>query len=106
MMKDSCINYEFLCEMWDRQDGRCAVTGVPMTHIKGIGYVATNVSVDRIHNDRGYERDNVRLVCRVVNFMKNTMSDREMMQWSALVLNGHLASEMNEVTAIATNFHT
>jgi hypothetical protein len=78
-----------LRQLWDRQDGKCAVTGIPMTHIQGAGVrIYTNVSIDRIDSDFGYVPDNVRLVCKAVNFMKHSMTDRELVQWAALILNG------------------
>lgn len=65
-----------------------------MTHIQGKGYrIWTNVTLDRIDNDRGYTRNNIRLVCRAVNYMKAGMTDREMFQWAALILNGPAAKK-------------
>lgn len=87
--ENSCITAEFLTEMWAKQDGKCAVTGVPMTHIQGQGRkIWTNVTVDRVDCEIGYVADNCRLVCRAVNYMKNAMTDKEMLQWCALILNG------------------
>lgn len=63
-----------------------------MTMQQGAGRkIFTNVSIDRIDNDFGYTPDNVRLVCKAVNYMKHSMTDQEMMQWAALILNGPLA---------------
>jgi hypothetical protein len=45
------------------------------------------VTIDRIDNDRGYARDNIRLVCRAVNYMKAAMTDDEMRHWCTLILN-------------------
>lgn len=86
--ENSCVNPEFLTGLWVTQDGRCAVTDVPMTHVQGAGRrIWTNVTVDRIDPDVGYVEGNVRLVCKAVNYMKNAMSDAEMFQWAALILN-------------------
>jgi len=83
------LTADMLIELWELQGGKCAVTGVPMTHVRGKGYlIMTNVSVDRIDNTRGYARDNIRLVCRAVNCMKSNMTDDELLQWSALVVRG------------------
>jgi len=90
--EEGCVTPELLKEIWNAQDGKCAVTGIQMTHIQGSGFrVWTNVTVDRINPDEGYKLNNIRLVCRAVNYMKAAMTDQEMMQWAALILNGPLA---------------
>lgn len=80
------ITPEYLIELWYRQHGMCAVTGVPMTHIYGHGNVMTNASLDRIDNRIGYTNDNVRLVCFAVNVMRNSMTDDELYEWCRLIV--------------------
>jgi hypothetical protein len=38
----------------------------------------TNISIDSIFSDIGYEEGNVQLVCYVVNLMKNKMTVEEL----------------------------
>ena len=57
------------------------MTGFQMTHIKGQGFVPTNISIDRIDNDRGYDIDNIRLVCYRANVIRSNMSDTELWAW-------------------------
>lgn len=91
LVESSSITPALLLELWHSQQGRCDVTGVPMTYCRGLGTrVFTNASIDRIDSDFGYTPDNVRLVCKAVNWMKHEMTDREMLQWAALILNGPL----------------
>ncbi len=90
---EGCVTLDILNELWHLQDGKCAVTGVQLTHIQGQGFrIWTNVTLDRIDNDRGYARDNIRLVCRAVNYMKAAMSDEDLLKWAAMILNGPLAN--------------
>ena len=90
--ENSCVTPEVLHELWASQHGKCAVTGVPLTHIQGQGRnIWTNVTVDRIDCERGYELDNIRLVCRAVNYMKAAMTDEEMLKWCSLILSGPLS---------------
>lgn len=90
---EGCVTLDVLKELWANQEGKCAVSGVLLTHIQGQGFrVWTNVTIDRIDNDRGYSKDNIRLVCRAVNYMKAAMSDDEMLRWASLILNGPLAT--------------
>ena len=70
-------------EKWEKCKGHCQVSGTEMTHHRdGTGKkIYTNVSIDRINNDIGYNKENTRLVCWGVNAMKHSMSDAEMMLW-------------------------
>ncbi len=91
------LTLDVVNELWEQQDGKCAVTGVQLTHIQGSGFrVWTNVTVDRTDPDKGYTRDNIRLVCRAVNYMKAALSDEEMLKWAALILNGPLANQLTQ----------
>ena len=88
---ESCLTTESVIDLWNRQGGKCAVTGLPMTHIRGKGhFVLTNISFDRIDSGLGYTLDNVRLTCKIVNIMKAAMSDSEMLTWCQAILDGPL----------------
>ncbi|MGE8205862.1 hypothetical protein ACQKP0_15000 [Heyndrickxia sp. NPDC080065] len=57
---DENINWEQkLEEIWEQQEGKCAITGLQMNFKKGS---ALRVSPDRIDNNIGYFDGNVRLV--------------------------------------------
>lgn len=65
-----------LRQLWDYQNGRCRLTGVPMLLRKprgGHGHLC--MSVDRIDSDGHYEPENIQLVCRFANLWKGTMAD-------------------------------
>jgi hypothetical protein len=64
---DFDIDLDFLCSLYEAQDGKCAVTGVKMTH-KFNDLAA--ISVDRIDSKKGHTKDNVHLICQWVNFAK------------------------------------
>lgn len=66
------IDLEFMRELWNKQKGKCALTGIQMTTDKH-GRTNTNVSIDRIDSTKGYTKDNVQLVCSVINFMKSNL---------------------------------
>ena len=85
----SQLTVEAVLEIWERQDGKCALTGVPMTHINGQGRVMTNASIDRIDTERGYEVGNIRLVCTAINYMRNAMDDDELIKWCRAVVAHH-----------------
>jgi hypothetical protein len=57
--------------LWRRQRGRCAVTDVEFDlrrFDKALVKYPYGPSIDRIHSDDGYTKENVRLVCIAVNF--------------------------------------
>lgn len=81
------LTKEFLLELYHTQGGLCAITGQPMTHIRGQGKVNTNISIDRINSAIGYTQENVQLVCRIVNIMKQDMTQNELKFWCEKILN-------------------
>ena len=81
------ITPEDLIELWERQQGRCAISGVHLTHhIDGSGPKEFNVSIDRISGEKGYTFNNVQLVCYRINLMKHTLSE-DMFYWWVKTIN-------------------
>jgi hypothetical protein len=80
------ISKEELRELYDSQKGLCAITKVPMTNIHGQGKVYTNISMDRIQAGGPYTKDNVRLVCNVVNLMRLQNTDEQFKWWCQKVV--------------------
>jgi hypothetical protein len=62
-------------EAWDlfeRQDGRCALTGLPLVMPRRFKeYDGGTAALDRRDNTRGYTLDNVQWIHKDVNMMKN-----------------------------------
>lgn len=75
------LDISFLVGLYNKQKGLCAVSGVPMTYICGKGVVDTNISIDRIDSNVGYEEDNIQLVCRRVNMMKLDKNKEDLLFW-------------------------
>jgi len=64
------LTTKYLKELWDKQDGKCALTGVPLG-LLGDGYLSP--SIDRINNLEGYTEDNVWWLCWRANEAKKDM---------------------------------
>ena len=84
------IQYELTTEdvvdMWEAQGGRCALSGVLMTHHRdgALGDVKQkefNASIDRINPQGPYVRENVQLVVNRVNTMKHTLGEDMFVWW-------------------------
>ncbi len=72
------IDYDYLWGLYETQEGRCALTGVPLSHTYGSMLA---VSVDRIDSNQGYVRGNVQLVCSSANLAKKNYTQDEMLEW-------------------------
>ena len=83
------IDPEHLIELWEKQEGRCALSGVYMTHHRdGSGRKDLNASLDRLIGSKGYVPGNVQLVCHRVNIMRHTLSV-DMLYWWVKTINDH-----------------
>lgn len=71
---DYDLTPEYLIELWEKQDGKCYYSGLPMTYNK---YDIHLVSIDRIDSNKGYTKDNVVLSCWAINSMKNSYTTEE-----------------------------
>jgi hypothetical protein len=77
------ISGEDAWQIYQRQDGKCALTGVPI-ELKSKNSTA---SLDRIDSGNGYTADNVWWVHKTVNRMKWTLSVKDLVKWSELIVN-------------------
>lgn len=83
------LNIDQVMQIWDEQNGRCALSGVLMQAAKdGKGRKDLNVSLDRIDQDKGYlfAPRNVQLVCLRVNLIKHDMEERDLFWWCQNIL--------------------
>lgn len=71
------VDVHYLRNLYKRQQGKCAITGLPFDFTKN-GKNQT-MSVDRIEQNKGYEPGNVRLIWHRVNFFRGQMTDHEML---------------------------
>lgn len=84
------LSVDFMLELLEKQDGRCAISGQKLTFTKvpSLGRVHTNASIDQIVAGGGYTEDNVQLVCDTVNRMKSDMTQKELEFWCRAILEG------------------
>ena len=86
------LTYEELHQTWETQRGRCALSGVLMTHHRdgalGDGKPKDfNSSIDRINPQGPYSRENVQLVAARVNTMKHTLGEEMFIWWVKNIYN-------------------
>ncbi len=76
LSKHDCI------ELLEKQNYKCALTGVELTCILQKGVVTkTNASIDRINPKGEYTKDNVQLVCSIINKLRIDMDVNEFVEW-------------------------
>lgn len=80
------IDLEFLKYLYNKQNGKCALSGIEMTYYFGYGRSPKNVSIDKINPSKGYVKTNVRLVCSHVNMMKSYLTDSELVEFCKAII--------------------
>lgn len=85
--QETDLDEKYLQELWNRQAGKCALTGIP---IELIYYTTrlkpTSASLDRIDSDLGYVKGNVQFVAVSMNLGKTTFSNDQMVDFVKLIL--------------------
>lgn len=78
------VTLEDLCQLWEEQQGLCALTKLPLTLGQCVKDSQT-ASLDRIDSSRGYVYDNVQWVHKTVNTMKMEMTQEDFIMFCKLV---------------------
>lgn len=71
------FDWTYLKELWIKQNGMCAISGIEMTYAMNNGRTPTNLSVDKKRCKDGYSKDNIQLVCMAINQMKSDLSKQD-----------------------------
>jgi hypothetical protein len=85
------ITSDDIKELYTKQEGLCALTGLKMTFdtymIKQQQHIINkyNMSVDRIDSNKGYDKDNIQLVCAIINRMKTDLTDAEFIKLCGII---------------------
>lgn len=76
----------YLLNLYVEQSGKCAISGIQLTSLLYEGHINTNASIDRINSHKGYSKNNIQLVCSIVNKMKLDMTKEELMFYCKEIL--------------------
>lgn len=81
------LSMEDVLDVLEKQSGKCALTGITLTFKRELGIkLKTNASIDRIIPGGPYVKENIRLVCSIVNKMRLDMLDDELLYWCQKIL--------------------
>ncbi len=72
------IDLDYVMELWESQDGMCALIGISMAHEFGN---LRSVSVDRIDSSKGHIKGNIQLICSGLNRLKNTYDNDDVLKF-------------------------
>lgn len=82
-----------LLALWDKQDGRCAYTKLPLL---ATANQFNTVSLDRVDSSKGYVVGNIQLVCAAINKMKQEYTEEMFLLFCLLVTQNNKLSESPE----------
>ncbi len=84
---DVQITPEFTMSLWESQKGKCALTGLPMTH----QFCDLNAaSIDRRDSQKGYIPGNVQLVCQWASKAKGNHPDTDFKNVLTSLVDSHM----------------
>lgn len=78
---DATVTVEDLARQWEIQQGRCALSGVPLTLRTRVKDTSSTASVDRIDSTKGYQPENIQWVHKAINQMKMDLPESEFFDW-------------------------
>lgn len=84
------LTAEILLAQLEKQDYKCALSGVPLTcELEKGTKCPTNASVDRIIAGGPYTADNIQIVCRALNHWRADTSVPDFVEWCRKVVQYH-----------------
>lgn len=84
---DVKITREEAWKQFLKQDGKCSISGIPLTFSNCTRDYSGTASIDRIDSRKAYTLDNIQWVHKVVNVMKWDMSDNEFVNFCHIISN-------------------
>lgn len=79
------ITPEYLQTLYENQQGKCALTGLPIEFKEHYLQGSQTSSLDRINSDYGYIVGNLQWVHKDINFMKGLLSQKRFIELCSLV---------------------
>lgn len=85
---DFDVDNKHLWELFLHQGRKCAKSGVPISFSRRHGKRGEEqtASLDRIDSSRGYVPGNIQWVHKVVNIMKQSLGDQELVEWCRRII--------------------
>jgi hypothetical protein len=83
------VDCKFIYDLWNRQNKKCALSGLDISfeNVSSIRSYSCTASLDRIDSSKPYNKDNVQLVHKHVNIMKNDHNQQYFIKLCQLITN-------------------
>ena len=87
---DVTITKEYIWSILQNQNFKCALSGIDISFpnkIRDLHFGKATASLDRIDSSKGYIKGNVQWVHKDVNNMKQSLSNKQFLEWCKLIYN-------------------
>lgn len=81
------LTEKYLWELFQKQDGRCAYSGLQLNFQTKRKVRNQSASLDRIDSSKGYIEGNVQWVHKDINWMKRSLSEQSFLNYCKLIVN-------------------
>ena len=75
------LTKEYLWDLYEKQNRKCALSGVDIIFCKDVKTKKQTTSLDRIDSSKGYTKDNVQWVHKDVNSLKSNFPETDLFYW-------------------------
>ena len=90
---DFDLTLEYLLEIYNKQNGKCFYSGIPMEiSLKGFTNNTYTLSIDRIDSNVGYIKNNIVLCCDAINTMKMKLETNEFLNICKKIIDHQIIS--------------
>lgn len=79
--QDIDIDDEYLTSIWQQQDGKCAISQIPIIHETKRGFKPNSASLDRIDSKKGYVKGNIQFIAYSLNLGKSSFSNEQIIEF-------------------------
>ena len=90
--KECDVDLPYLKCLWEKQEGKCAVTGVELK-LESSGNKNYQASIDRIDSSKGYIKGNIRYTSVSVNWLKSNLDDEHLKEFFNICKNSWILTE-------------
>ncbi len=91
--KEFTVSHEYIANLFDKQNGKCALTDIDLTtDLKTKRWNGT-ASLDRIDSSKGYIEGNLQWTHKLVNIMKWELNNEEFIDMCKKVVNKNIIQE-------------
>lgn len=82
------LSIKYLWKLYKKQNKKCAISGIKIGFHDEDGR-KNSASVDRIDSTKGYIKGNIQWVHKTINKIKQTLSNKEFIQWCKIISNNN-----------------